>query len=217
MVSSAVAFVASAQTPQAFFERSTLTGSGNTVSATNVPVVISGITVYVNVTMQFNVDHNGNLTLSSGYPQVVAAPNLLSGSFMAGTYVGPSSVASGAALVTVSGPGVTDGGASTWSLSATTGADKCTYPVSATWYVGPIASNPMAARLTKAGITSTAWSYGVSGVGVTNACNAGYWTFQGGALIGVSQSGNKITVASFTDNGNDTSAPVDQIAYTLKP
>jgi len=216
MVFSAVAFVARAQTPQAFFERSTLTGSGNTISATNVPVVISGVTVYVNVTMQFNVDHNGNLTLSSGYPQVVAAPNLLSASFKAGTYVGPSSIANGNAIVTVDGPGVTNGGATTWSLSATTGADKCTYPSSATWYVGPIASNPMAARLTKVGITSTAWSYGVSsGSGCVDSNN---WI--SGTLIGVSQTGNSITIASFTSaylGNSDASAPVAQMTYTLKP
>jgi hypothetical protein len=226
MVFSAVSFVARAQTPQAFFERSTVTGSGNTINATNVPVVISpGVTVYINVTMQFNVDHNGNLTLSSGYPQVVAAPNLLSASFVTGTYVGPSSVSNGNAIVTVSGPGVTNGGATTWSLGATTGADKCTYPSSATWYVGPVANSPVAARLTKAGITSTAWSYGVAnGPSFNDPCgnNTGFtnnlWT--PGTLIGASQSGNAITIASFTNAGGypgDQSAPVAQITYTLKP
>jgi hypothetical protein len=230
MVFSAVASVARAQAPQAFFERSTVTGSGNTITATNVPVVISGVTVYVNVTMQFNVGSNGNLTLSSGYPQVVAAPNLLSASFMAGTYVGPSSVFNGKAIVTVSGPGVADGGASTWSLSATTGADPCIYPSSATWYVGPIASSPVAARLKTAGtagITSTAWSYGVaSGPFINSFCqtadgktfNTSLWG--PGTLIGVSQSGNAITIASFTDCAGfckDSNAPVGQITFTLKP
>ena len=217
MVFSAVAFVARAQTPQAFFERSTVTGSGNTISATNVPVVISGVTVYVNVTMQFNVDHNGNLTLSSGYPQVVAAPNLLSSSFMAGTYVGPSTAANGKATVTVSGPGVTDGGATTWSLSAASGSDPCTYPGTATWYVGPVANSPVAARLKTAGITSTAWSYGVSS---SPSCGADPYHWSSGALIGVSQTGNAITIASFTayyGDVGDSSAPVAQITYTLKP
>jgi hypothetical protein len=223
-----VAFVARAQTPQAFFERSTVTGSGNTISATNVPVVISGVTVYVNVTMQFNVDHNGNLTLSSGYPQVVAAPNLLSASFMAGTYVGPGSILGGKAIVTVGGPGVSNGGATTWSLAAASGADTCTYPSSATWYVGPIASSPVAARLTAAGITSTAWSYGVASgpsPNYVNCTNPGsYFTTSNwlpGTLIGVSQSGSAITIASFTTEPGytpkDNSGPVDQITYTLKP
>jgi hypothetical protein len=217
MVFSAVAFVARAQTQQAFFERSTLTGSGNTIAATNVPVVISGVTVYVNVTMQFNVDHNGNLTLSSGYPQVVAAPNLLSSTFMAGTYVGSSSTSSpGIAVVTVSGPGVTDGGATEWSLNLTTdNGDGCSRPnpKSATWYVGPIANNPVAARLTKAGVTSTAWSYGVAS---GPSCVLIHWP--AGALIGVSQTGSAITIASFTDaNAGDQKAPIDQLTYTLKP
>jgi hypothetical protein len=221
MAFSAVAFVARAQTPQAFFERSTVTGSGNTISATNVPVVISpGLTVYINVTMQFNVDHNGNLTLSSGYPQVVPAPNLLSSTFQAGTYVGPSSAGNpGTAVVTVSGPGVTDGGATEWSLNLTTDVsdtNTCNRPNprSATWYVGPTASNPVAARLKSAGITSTAWSYGVASASQCLSC-----TWSSGALIGASQTGNAITIASFSTGCGfqDKSAPTDQITYTLKP
>jgi hypothetical protein len=211
-----VASVARAQTPQASFERSTLTGSGNTITASNVPVVISGITVYINVTMQFDVDRNGTLTLSSGYPQVVAAPNLLSSSFRAGTYVGPSSVLNGKSVITVSGPGVTDGGATTWSMTSTTGADTCTYPSSATWYVGPIANTPVASRLKDKGITSTSWSYGVAG-GVGSSCGNSTFRWQPGALIGVSQTGNALTIASFTYAGGDYGSPQDQITFTLKP
>jgi hypothetical protein len=223
LVFSAVASIARAQAPQAFFERSTVTGSGNTITATNVPVVISGITVYINVTMQFNVDNNGSLTLSSGYPQVVAAPNLLSSTFRAGAYVGPSGTnpTSGNAVVTVSGPGVTDGGATEWSLNLTTdvsSGDPCSRPNprGATWYVGPIVNNPMAARLTKAGITSTAWSYGVASASSCLTCS----NWSSGALIGASQTGNAITIASFTSTctpTGDKSAPIDQITYTLKP
>jgi hypothetical protein len=167
------------------------------------------------------VDHNGNLTLSSGYPQVVAAPNLLSSSFMAGTYVGPSTAANGKATVTVSGPGVTDGGATTWSLSAAPTSDPCTYPGTATWYVGPVANSPVAARLKSAGITSTAWSYGVSS---SPGCggDSNHWTGPAGAaLIGVSQSGNGITLATFSSWNysalTDNSTPTGQITYTLKP
>lgn len=212
------------QPPYALFQFSTLTGSGTTITATQVPVVIgSGITVYVNLTMQFNVDANGSMTLAPGYPQVVAAPILLSSSFLAGKYVGPSSILGGKVTATVSGPGVSDGGASVWSLNATS-SDPCTYPSSATWYTGPIVSSPVAARLTKAGITSTAWSYGVGGgpgYFVTCASGSGFskYFWGPGTLIGVSQSGNAITIASFTDAaaGVDRNAPVDQITFTLAP
>src|SRR5437763_1062744 len=119
-------FVAHAQAPQppyALFEYSALTGSGNTITATHVPVVTaSGITVYINATLRFNVDANGNLTLSPRYPQIIPAPTILSSSFKAGTYVGPSTLLGGKAIIIVSGPGVSDGGATQWSLSAGTGA-----------------------------------------------------------------------------------------------
>lgn len=226
--------VAHAQTqnpPYSLFQYSTLTGSGNTITATRVPVVIAaGKTIYKDITLQFDVDSDGNLTLSSGYPQVVDAPTLLVSSFKAGSYVGPGSILNGKATIIASGPSALDGGASSWSLASAAGADKCTYPNSATWYVGPITSNPVAARLTKAGITSTAWSYGVaSGPTYNDGCTTttffGRYNWGPGILIGVSQSGNAITIASFTDTtistgvtpGVDKSAPVDQITYTLAP
>jgi len=220
---SAWVVVAPAQTPQppyALFQYSTLTGSGNTITAAQVPVVIApGVTVYVNATLQFNVDSNGNLTLSSGFPQVVTAPALLTSGFRAGTYVGPSTLLGGKATVTVSGPGVTDGGATVWSIAAAPGADACTYPISATWYVGPIVNSPFADRIKSAGITSTAWSYGI---GSGNACgqnitgvNPNAW--YSNTLVGVSQVGNTVTIASFTNAGTDKSVPIDQITYRLAP
>jgi hypothetical protein len=215
--SAALVFVIGAQTPQtpsAQFQYSNLTGSGNTINATHIPVVTaSGVTVYVNLAMQFNVDANGNLTLSSGFPQATLFPALLTTSFVAGKYVGPSAILSGKTSVIVSGPGVTDGGATEWSLSAAAGADNCTYPSSATWYVGPIANNPLAARITKAGITSTALSYGV---GSSQCSTDAAWGVN--TLIGVSQIGNSITFVSFNRvNSNDLNIPVSQITYNLAP
>jgi hypothetical protein len=206
-----------AQTPSALFQQATLTGSGNTINATHIPVVTaSGVTVYVNLAMQFNADANGNLTLSSGFPQVTPFPALLTSGFVAGRYVGPSAILAGKTNVTVSGPGVTDGGATQWSLSAAAGADVSTFPSSATWYVGPIANNPLAARISKAGITSTALSYGVGSSQFGNVNSTFAW--YPNTLIGVSQIGNTITIASFTSSGNvDSNIPRDQITYTLVP
>jgi hypothetical protein len=214
--------VVHAQTPQppyALMEYSALTGSGNTITATQVPVVTTtGVTVYVNLALQFNVDANGNLTVSPGYPQVIPAPIILSSGFKAGTYVGPSTVLSGKAAVVVSGPGVTDGGATNWSLSAAGGADACTFPNTASWYVGPIANNPYAARLKAAGITSTAWSYGIFGGPNCTIASAVFNGWYPGTLIGVSQIGSTLTIASFSRGGtSDSGVPVDQITYTLKP
>jgi len=215
----------SANGPYSLFQFATLTGSGNTITATRVPVVTAaGATLYKDVTIQFEVDSDGNLRLAPDNPQVLDAPALVVSSFRAGSYVGPGSVLNGKTPVFVDGPGATDGGATSWSLSAGSGADKCTYPSSATWYAGPIANSPVAARLKKAGITSTAWSYGVaSGPSAYDRCtdgslfpNAGWGV---GTLIGVSQSGSAITIASFTNHlsGNDFSAPIAQITFRVAP
>ncbi len=133
----------------------------------------------------------------------------MTGSGKAGNYVGPSTLFNGQGYVTVSGPGVTGGGATTWSLSAANGAYQTTLS-SATWFVGPIANNPLAARIGKAGITSTAWSYGVcGGAGVNHS-------WYGGGLIGVSQTGNALTIANFTlGSSSDSSMPKDQVTFTL--
>lgn len=212
--------VAIAQTPQppyALFQQATLTGSGNTITATQIPVVTSsGAIVYLSATVQFNVDANGNLTISSGFPQITPAPTVISGSFKAGTYVGPSTVLGGKAIITVTGPAVTQGGATVWSLSAASGADGATYPSSATWYVGPLANSPLAGRVSKAGITSTMLSYGTASTQATSSPGYSYWGFNGSALIGVSQVGNTITFSSFT-NGSDYSTPQNQITFTLAP
>jgi hypothetical protein len=194
--------------PYALFDQATLTGSGNTITATQIPVVTgTGAVVYLNATLQFNVDANGNLSIAPGFPQVAAAPALLTGNFKAGKYVGPANIFGGKAAIIVSGPGVTDGGATEWTLTAAPGSDTSTYPGTASWWVGPIANNPYAAQIKKAGITSTAWSYGIS--------TSAYRAWAEGTLIGVSQIGNTLTIVSFFQVSNGV--PVDQITYTLAP
>jgi hypothetical protein len=196
--------------PYGLFQYSTLTGSGNTITASWVPVVTaSGATVYKNVTLQFNVDATGDLTLTSGYPKVIPAPFIQVSSFEAGNYAAPSSLFSGKGLVTVTGPGVTAGGATEWSMSVSPSANGGTYPASATWYVGPLASSPLATRLQNAGITSTAWSYGLGSYPYGNV----YWGT--GSLLGFSQTGNQLTIVTFTYGGKDQSTPLDLITYTL--
>ena len=209
--------MAQSSTPGPQFQYASLTGSGNTITLTRVPVTTSsGSVVYQDIVLQFDNDGNGNLSLTAGFPTISASPNLLVSSFQGGQYAGPTTVLNGQALITVNGPGVVSGGSTAWSHSATSGANSCTYPASATWYVGSIDNNPMSARLAKAKITSTAWSYGISGGGLPSSCGVGLSFLWGnGAIIGVSQVGNSITFASFTNNSFDQASPVDQITYTL--
>ncbi len=155
------------------------------------------------------MDASGNLTVTSGYPKVVASPTNLVASFRAGTYAGPSTLLSGEFAIAVAGPGIATGGMTQWTSVSSKGADYYAYPSSATWYVGPIAGSPLAVRLKAAGITSTAWSYGIGG-----APNWGY-AWNANSLIGVSQVGNTITFVSFTNNGIDHNEPQDQITYTF--
>jgi hypothetical protein len=204
-------------TPGPQFQYAALTGSGNTITLTRVPVITaSGQTVYQDVTLQFDNDGNGNITLTSGFPMFALSPSLQVSSFQPGKYAGPVTMLNGNSFITVSGPGVVNGGSTAWSAATISGADPCTVPVSATWYVGPIDNNPMSARLKKANITSTAWSYGISGNGIAFSCGGSlsfHWS--NGSIIGVSQTGNSITFASFTNNSFDQASPVDQVTYTL--
>jgi hypothetical protein len=201
--------------PYPLLQNAILSGSGNTINATQVPVVTAaGTTVYVNFSLQFNADATGNITVASNSLAVTLAPALISSSFRAGTYVSGSNTLSGTGSIVVAGPAVTDGGATIWTDTTPTGANSCTYPGNSTWYVGPLANSPYAARLKKAGLTSTAFSYGV--IGSQNCSYGSNW--HSDSLIGLTQVGNTLTIVDFSDvNNNDYALPVDQITYTLKP
>jgi hypothetical protein len=205
---------ARAQTPPyALTQFSTITGSGNTIAATQLPVVTATGTIYQNVTLLFDVDSAGNLTLAPGYPMIVPSPRPIVSNFRAGTYVGPSTILGGKATITVSGPSVGPGGSTQWAIAAANGADPCTYPSSATWYVGPAANNPVAGRLKSVGITSTAVSYGTGG----SQCDTDGDDWLKDSLLGFTQVGNMLTIYSYTfDTTGDSSKPLDQITYTLQ-
>jgi hypothetical protein len=205
--------------PYALFQYSTLTGTGNTITAALLPVVTASGTIYQNVTIQFNVDASGNLTVAPGYPLVIPAPPPVVSQFLAGTYTGPSNILNGNAMVTVNGPGVTAGGTTVWMLHASPGADPCTYPTSITWYVGPIGTNPLAGRIKNAHIPTSNGNefFGIAGPA---PCSISENNWPDSALVGLSQSGKSLSIESFsTYNGTtvptDHNSPVDEIPYTL--
>jgi len=213
----AAAWVAGARAqtpPYALFQYSTITGSGNTITATQLPVVIASGTIYQNVTLLFDVDAEGNLTLAPGYPQVVKSPRPIMSNFLAGTYVGPPTILSGKAIITVSGPSVGPGGVTEFNLTAAAGADPCTFPSSGTWYVvgSDLANNPFASRLKTDGITSTLVSYGVG----SSECNDDNLDWLQDSLLGFSQVGTTLTIYSYTHDGTDHNTAQDQITYTLQ-
>ena len=191
-------------------------GAGGTLVATCVPVETStGSIVYQNVTIQFNASTKGGLTLAPGYPQIQPCPSPIPSNFLPGNYVGPPTIAKGKYLVTVRGPVAGPDGQTEWSLVTAKGADTCTVPVTATWYTGPIADNPLAARLKKAGITASNYSYGI--VGVKPPCiDSEYdYYFPDGGLIGALQIGDQLQIFNFTYEG-DLKLPDASISYTLQ-
>jgi hypothetical protein len=186
------------------------------LAATTIPVeTATGKFVYWDMTILLNADSKGNLTLAPGYPKFQpSVPFNISG-FEAGAYAGPATIASGKYFVTVTGPGVGPAGSTLWSLATAKGADACTVPVTAVWYTGPIAGNPLAPRLKKAGINSPDYSYGIVGAG--SPCGGTFEDlFEQGALIGASQTGPTLSISSFTANGKDSNVPLGPIVYTLQ-
>jgi hypothetical protein len=191
--------------PYAEFQNSTLTGSGNTISASSLPVVTAGGILYFDVVVQFDVDADGNLTVSAGYPQYTKSPQPLVDHFKAGTYLGPDDSTE---LITVSGPGVGGGGTTVWSLGPASGASGCLYPYTATWYVvKKLSDSPLAKRLKAAGITNTNLSYGV---GKAN-CGGGAWETD--SLLGFDQTAGSIAITSFSFDGQDFNVPQDTRTY----
>ena len=201
--------------PYAEVQYATITGSTNSISVTMLPVVLSnGTIVYKNLSIPIDVTESstGTVTIAAGTVAVVAAPTPQISSFKAGNYIGPGGGKE--QLLTLSGPGVTTGGATEWSLSTTAGATACTNPTTATFYVGPLTSNPLYSRLKAAGITSTAYFYGIMGDQTCNPPGGGYW-WGDGAIIGVSQTGNTLNIVSFSGTGpTDQGTPGAQITYT---
>ena len=114
--------------------------------------------------------------------------------FKSGTYIGPPTILGGNAIITVSGPSVGPGGVTEFTLTAATGANSCTYPSSATWYVvgSDLASNPFASRLKAAGITSTLVSYGEG----SSQCDTDDYDWVQNTLLGFTQTGNTLTIYS---------------------
>lgn len=199
---------ASTTPPYSYFQYATLTGSTNTISAALLPVVTAtGATVLENVTLQFGFNSSGQLIVSN-LEAAPAPPPVVTG-FKAGEYGGPSTIDDNM-LITISGPGLTIGGATEWTLTTPSGSWGGTYPATATWYDGPLTSNPIYKRISAAGITSTAWSYGVGGVAWF-----GDWEYD--SLLGFAQVGNSLTILSFTDgSGKDHNLPVAQVTYMRK-
>jgi hypothetical protein len=207
------ASTALAETPAAFFNYSSVIGSNKVITATQVPIQPStGPLIYKDVTIQINVDAAGNLTYATTAPLATLSPMLSASTFRAGIYTDSSDSRFG---IQVSGPSLVPGGGglAQWSLTSAPGLG-CDPPQPATFYTGPLASSPLAGRVKDAGITgitATQYSFGLIG---TAGCGNGNW--QNNGLIGLTNVGGNLVIASFTQTGKDASSPYTQIIYVLQ-
>lgn len=190
---------------------SNVVATGSTIILNRLPIKLpNGSYIYKDVTINLTASTTGVLTVSPAKPAQTASPPVLSAKFNAGTYVYPSNPNYGLVLV---GPSVVSAQSITrWQTNAEPTLGRyCGIPT--TFYVGDIKQNPLyATRLKPAGIASTEYSYGIIEDGA--ACN-GQWG--AGTIIGASQSGDYLTIASFrTTAGQDAATPQARYTYRLK-
>ena len=191
---------AQAQTVSA--QSASISGAGSTIVATRVPVQIgSGAPSYFDVTITLTAGGaGGTATGISVSGSSAPSQNIQTANFQAGTYT--DNVGN---TYFVTGPGVGPGGATSWSLIGYN-KNNSNSIIGLTWYTGTGKTNPEYPRVARAKIVSPdEYSFGISG-----GTGSGFQTpdFYQGALIGVSQNGNGITVSSFDiGEGGDQSSP----------
>lgn len=184
-----------------------ISAAGNTIVAARVPVQVgTGAVKYFDVKITLTGTATGSTPTGvtvSGSSSPSATIN--TSGFSAGKYVDGNGN-----VYYVNGPGVGPGGSTSWALTGSTWKTGC-QPLSATWYTDTGTNNPEAARLTTAGISTTAYNFGV--LGSSSQCGTNWYS---GTLVGASHAGNAIVISSFTWAGSkDYKTPVDTI--TLIP
>jgi hypothetical protein len=109
-----------------------------------------------------------------------------------------------------------------WAFSVIGGANEnCGVPTTATWYTGPISSNPYYPRIKAAGIATNSYGgFGIAGQQNENCyLSMSYWFgIANGmpALLGATQTEGSLAISSFTDvNGKDHSTAVDVLNFRL--
>jgi hypothetical protein len=178
---------------KALFQWAVAHGVENRATFDRVPVVAgNGSTKYYDVLLAFNVDAGGKLTLNPTASRIALSPTVLVGAFKPGEYEND-----GCRFV-VGAPGLTADGRAIGSI----GLDEFCGEFNATWVSGPIAGHPNEAALRAAGISSTAFSWGVMGD------ETGRSNWSSGDLIGVAQSGSNLTIVNFGSDARQDSTLV---------
>lgn len=201
MLSSSLALAA----PAMFLDQASISGVGNKLKATRVPVRDAANKVrYYDIEMNFQINSLGAPVLAPSNPIISLSPNLIVGKFIAGKYK------DGAGNVyTVTGPGAAPGGRATWNIqlskqcSSGCGFDE----LSGSWTTGAIAGHPIQPILTEQGITTSTYSWGIvteDSVFQSQNCS--------GDAIGFIQSGNQIAMNGYCAH---TAIPTDVVTLNL--
>ena len=182
-----------AATPTMQAESATLSGANNTVVITRVPTTTATGAVKVwNITLQFDVDGlTGKPTIAPLFPTIVTSPSVTVSNFKPGAYKDGRGN-----KYTVGGPNIVAGGRTSWSISMQPNAGGAIF--SAAWTTGFIAGHPNQASLTERAITSTAFSWGISGSS-TQDSSGPFYGWSTGRVVGAAQTGNSLVLHLFSD------------------
>jgi hypothetical protein len=202
-----------AATPTIFMESAAISGAGDALKLARVPVQkADGTVIYKDISMLFDVDNSGNVTLQPAFVRITASPTLVVGAFKPGTYNGYVAYYTGNPLrdttFKVGSPGVGSGGRISGSIQRITVYQNDGF--NASWTSGAITGHPQQAKLNAAGITSTAYNWGVMGTAGPFTISSGW---KAGDIIGVIQNGNQLSIVNF---GIDKNADTN-LTFTLCP
>jgi hypothetical protein len=179
-----------------YAQDATISANAATISGQYMPVVTSGKASYYNFTTTITVDASGAPSATTVFSP---SPILLFNGLQAGYYT-----AGCCSNATLSGPGIGPSGTTEWTWAGTSS------PYNAAFYVGPVSSNPLSARIKKARIATRDYSFGLAGGGGGN--------FGAGCLLGIAQTGGALTIVSFSNSGctQDFPQPQAQESWTLQ-
>ncbi|WP_139559168.1 hypothetical protein [Methylotetracoccus oryzae] len=187
----------SAAPPDMLMQSANLSGSGNTLNVTRVPVRDStGKVTYKDIALSFDVSNTGVVTLGPGSPVVTTSPSLNVAGFRAGIYKD-----SDGRHYQVAGPSVLAGGRTAWTV-VWIDPPTTSYSFNANWATGAVTGHPNQTTLNNAGITSSGqYSWGIVG-------NRDSWEllWTEGAIIGAAQSADALTLHYFGSDTIETSS-----------
>jgi hypothetical protein len=182
-----------AATPTIFMQSATINGAADAVTLTRVPVQnAAGTIIYKDISMFFDVDSLGNVTLPPALVKITPSPTINVGAFKPGTYNGYSiNGCTNDHTFKVGSPGVGSGGRISGSIQR---IEFGCGIFNASWTSGPIAGHPLEVQLKAAGITSTAYNWGIMGTADLSTQQSGWIA---GDIVGVVQTGNQLSLVNF--------------------